>query len=128
MDISGFYESLSALPKSDLNAWQSFFMKFYQAWFSNGRWQQYFKGLVSTIEVTVLALAIGVCLGVIVAIVRTAHAQQRPGTHNPLLAVIDFIFKIYVTVIRGTPMMVQLLIMGFVIFSSSRNTTFVGGS
>ena len=63
MDISGFYESLSALPKSDLNAWQSFFMKFYQAWFSNGRWQQYFKGLVSTIEVTVLALAIGAGAG-----------------------------------------------------------------
>lgn len=126
MDLSGLYESISAIPAAELNGWQSFFVKFYRAWFMNGRWTQYFEGLLSTIEVTVIALAIGVALGVIVAIVRTAYAQRRPGTHNPLLAVIDFIFKIYVTVIRGTPMMVQLLIMGFVVFSSSRNFTFVG--
>ncbi len=126
MDIAGLYETLSAIPAADLSGWQSFFLKFYRAWFMNGRWLQYFEGLLATIEVTVIALAIGVALGVIVAIVRTAYAQQRPGTHNPLLAVIDFIFKIYVTVIRGTPMMVQLLIMGFVVFSSSRNFTFVG--
>lgn len=126
MDITGLYETLSALPKGDLTGWQSFFLKFYQAWFANSRWQQYFKGLASTLEVTVIALAIGVAVGVIVAVVRTAYAQRRPGTHNPILALIDFLFKIYVTVIRGTPMMVQLLIMGFVIFSSSRNTTFVG--
>ena len=46
--------------------------------------------------------------------------------HNPLLAILNAICKIYVTVIRGTPMMVQLLIMGLVIFSSSRNFTMVG--
>ncbi len=126
MDLSGLYESLSALPVGELTAWQSFFVKFYRAWFLNDRWLQYFDGLLTTIEVTAAALAIGVALGVIVAIVRTAYAQRRPGTHNPLLAVIDFIFKVYVTVIRGTPMMVQLLIMGFVVFSSSRNFTLVG--
>ena len=126
MDLTGLYESLSAIPAAELSAWQSFFVKFYRAWFMNGRWTQYFEGLLATIEVTVIALAIGVLLGVVVAIVRTAYAQRRPGTHNPLLAVVNFIFKVYVTVIRGTPMMVQLLIMGFVVFSSSRNFTFVG--
>ena len=126
MDIAGLYETLSAIPAAELSGWQSFFLKFYRAWFMNGRWTQYFEGLLATIEVTVIALAIGVVLGVVVAIVRTAYAQRRPGTHNPILAVVDFIFKIYVTVIRGTPMMVQLLIMGFVVFSSSRNFTFVG--
>ncbi len=126
MDIAGLYETLSAIPAADLSGWQSFFLKFYRAWFMNGRWVQYFEGLLATIEVTVIALAIGVVLGVLVAMVRTAYAQRRPGTHNPILAVIDFIFKIYVTIIRGTPMMVQLLIMGFVVFSSSRNFTLVG--
>ena len=76
--------------------------------------------------VTALALVLGVVLGVIVAIVRTAHDQQRPGKHNPLLGFIDAICKIYVTVIRGTPMLVQMLIMGFVIFKSSRNYTGIG--
>ncbi len=126
MDIAGLYETLSAIPAAELSGWQSFFVRFYRAWFMNGRWMQYFEGLLSTIEVTVIALAIGVVLGVVVAIVRTAYAQRRPGTNNPILAAADFIFKIYVTVIRGTPMMVQLLIMGFVVFSSSRNYTFVG--
>ena len=120
------YETLSAIPVADQTFWQNFFLKFYRAWFYQDRWLTYLEGLLTTIEVTVIALAIGVALGVIVAIVRTAYDQRRPGTHNPLLAVVNFIFKIYVTVIRGTPMMVQLMIMGFVIFASSRNFTLVG--
>ena len=57
---------------------------------------------------------------------RTAHDQQRVGQRNIVLGFFNAIFKVYVTVIRGTPMMVQLLIMGFVIFKTSRNTTMVG--
>lgn len=74
-----------------------------------------------------IALIIGVVLGVLVAIVRTAHDQQRPGRRkNIVLGFANAICKIYVTVIRGTPMMVQMLIMGMVIFASSRNYTMVG--
>ena len=120
------YETLSAIPVADQTFWQNFFLKFYRAWFYQDRWLAYFEGLLTTIEVTAAALAIGVALGVVVAIVRTAYDQRRPGTHNPLLAFVNFIFKIYVTVIRGTPMMVQLMIMGFVIFASSREYTLVG--
>ena len=58
--------------------------------------------------------------------VRVAHDQQRPGKKNPLLGVLNVICKIYTTVIRGTPMLVQLLIMGMVVFASSRNFTAVG--
>jgi polar amino acid transport system permease protein len=69
---------------------------------------------------------IGIVLGVIVAMVRTAHDQQRKGKKNPILGVLDGICRVYITVIRGTPMMVQLLIMGFVIFSTSRDYTMIG--
>ena len=69
---------------------------------------------------------IGIILGVVVSLIRTAHDQQRPGHHNPVLAVLNLICKVYITVIRGTPMMVQLLIMGLVIFANSRNFTAVG--
>ena len=65
-------------------------------------------------------------LGIVVAVIRTAHDQQRLGRRNPVLGVVNALCKIYVTIIRGTPMMVQLLIMGFVIFKSSRNFTMVG--
>lgn len=118
------YEALPVV--AERNFWQNFYGKFYQAWFAEGRWVSYFKGLATTLQVTVMALAIGVVLGVLVAVIRTAHDQQRPGRHNPLLGIINGICKVYVTVIRGTPMMVQLMIMGFVIFKSSRSFTMVG--
>ena len=106
--------------------WQEFFVRFYQAFLEGDRWQQYLRGVGVTLLVTAMALAIGVALGIVVAMVRTAHDQQRPGRRNPLLGVINLLCKIYVTVIRGTPMMVQIMIMGMVIFSSSRNYTMVG--
>ena len=92
----------------------------------NPSFWQYFEGLGTTILVTILALLIGVILGVVVAVIRTGHDQQRKGKHNPVLAVLNLICKIYVTVIRGTPMLVQLMIMGFVVFQNSRNFTMVG--
>ena len=110
----------------DLAFWQTFFVKFYQAFIEADRWQQYFKGVGTTLLVTAMALAMGVILGILVAIVRTAHDQQRPGHKNILLGIADLVCRVYVTVIRGTPMMVQLLIMGMVIFSSSRNFTLIG--
>ena len=106
--------------------WQEFYVYFYQAFIEGDRWMQYLKGVGTTLIVTALALIIGIALGVLVAIVRTAHDQQRPGNHNFLLGIVNAICKVYVTIIRGTPMMVQLLIMGFVIFKSSRNFTYVG--
>ncbi len=124
MDFDQIYETFRALE--DPNFWQDAYMKFYRAWFEGDRWLQYFRGLLTTLEVTVIALLIGVVLGILVAVVRTAHDQQRPGRHNPVLGFINLICKIYVTIIRGTPMMVQMLIMGFVIFASSRNSTMVG--
>lgn len=106
--------------------WQEIFVKFYQAFIEADRWTQYLSGVGTTLLVTAMALVLGVMLGVLVAMVRTAHDQQRPGHRNILLGFVNLICKIYVTVIRGTPMMVQLLIMGMVIFASSRNFTMVG--
>ena len=122
------YTQWKALMTSgaDIPFWQEFYVKFYQAYIESDRWQQYLEGVGATLMVTALSLLIGVLLGVIVAIVRTAHDQQRPGSKNFVLGIFDVICRIYVTVIRGTPMLVQLLIMGFVIFSSSRNYTAVG--
>ena len=110
----------------DLPFWQEFYVKFFQAFIDSNRWLQYLRGVGNTLIVTALSLIIGVILGVLVAVVRTAHDQQRPGKKNPILGIIDGICRVYVTVIRGTPMLVQLLIMGFVIFSTSRQYTAVG--
>ena len=110
----------------DLAFWQEFFVYFYQAFIEADRWKQYLSGVGTTLWVTAMALALGIALGILVAIIRTAHDQQRPGKKNFLLGIGDRICRVYVTLIRGTPMMVQLLIMGMVIFSSSRNFTMIG--
>ena len=100
--------------------------RFYTAFLEGSRWKLYLQGVASTLELTVIALILGIILGLVVAVIRTAHDQQRLGQHNPLLAVLNTLCKVYTTVIRGTPMMVQLLIWGFVIFKTSRNHTMVG--
>ena len=102
----------------DPTFWETIYQQFYTAFLEKDRWQQYLEGMVSTLQVTVVALLLGIVLGVLVAVIRSAHDQQRPGRHNFVLGIVNFICKIYTTIIRGTPMMVQLLIMGMVIFTS----------
>ena len=114
------------IANEEVSFFQEFFVKFYQAFIEKDRWVQYLDGITTTLLVTAIALGIGIVLGVLVAIVRTAHDQQRPGKKSFLLGIVNLICQVYVTVIRGTPMMVQLLIMGLVVFSSSRNFTAVG--
>ena len=109
-----------------LSFWQDFYVKFYQAFLEADRWKQYLNGVGTTLLVTAMALALGILLGVIVAMIRTAHDQQMPGHRNLLLGLMNAVGKVYTTVIRGTPMMVQLLIMALVIFKSSRSFTSIG--
>ena len=126
-NMEALYNTWKAIGVSggDLSFFQNFFVKFYQAFIEADRWKQYLEGMGTTLYVTVIAILIGIVLGVIVASIRTAHDQQR-RKKNIILGILNFICKVYVTVIRGTPMMVQLMIMGFVIFKSSRNFTMVG--
>ena len=122
------YELLKELLNSGttLSFGQNFFFKFYQAFILKDRWLQYINGVGTTLLVTAIALALGIVLGSVVALVRVAHDQQRPGHRNPVLGFFNIICEIYTTIIRGTPMMVQLLIMSMVIFANSRNFTMVG--
>jgi len=100
--------------------------RIHMAFLENGRWKLYLQGLGTTLELTVVALLFGVLLGLVVAMVRTAHDQQRPGRKNPLLGLMNVLCQIYTTVIRGTPMLVQLFIWTFVIMKSERNKVLVG--
>ena len=99
----------------------------YTAFVEGDRWKLYLKGLGLTLEMTVVALCFGLVLGLIVAVIRTAHDQQRVDRRkNPLLGLLNGICQIYTTVIRGTPMLVQLFIWTFVIFPSVRNKVLIG--
>ena len=101
---------------------------FVQTFITDDRWQIFLRGFGVTIRTAVLALVIGIVLGVLVAIIRTQHDSRRSkknGIGTVLLNIAYVICRIYLTVIRGTPMMVQLMIMYFVIFASTRRTIMV---
>ena len=86
--------------------------RFYLNFIKDDRFMYLWNGLIITLEVTLFATLIGICLGFIVAIIRATY--DRTGK----LKVLNAICQVYLTVIRGTPAVVQLLIMYFVIFGS----------
>lgn len=124
--MPALYEQLVAMAPGEITWYQAFFVKFYRAFLVADRWKLYLQGLEQTVILTVLALMLGIALGLLVGVIRTAHDQQRPGRRSLVLGVLNALCKIYTTVIRGTPMVVQFLIMGLVVFASSRNKTMVG--
>lgn len=93
------------------------------------RWTFITSGLKNTLIITFLSLLVGVFLGIIVAIIRSSfdktYSEMRRGTKKFLFWIVDAICKIYLTVIRGTPVVVQLMIMYYIIFASSRNSLMV---
>ncbi len=90
---------------------QSFGEKFYHNFVEDNRWHYLLDGLANTLLITVFSLIIGLCLGFLVAYVRVTH-------HNTgRLKVPSAICGGYLSVIRGTPVVVQLMIIYFVLFS-----------
>lgn len=102
--------------------WSKFSADFYQSFIQDNRYLYLLRGLGVTIQVAVLALILGTVLGTIVAVIRTAHDQKRKKSktiNSMILDVLNWFCQVYLTIIRGTPMMVQLLIMYFVILKGS---------
>ena len=78
------YELLKELLNSGtkLSFGQEFFFKFYQAFILKDRWTQYIKGVSTTLLVTAIALALGIVLGSVVALVRVAHTSSAPAAET----------------------------------------------
>ena len=89
-----------------------FIDKLKETFVTDDRWVYLVRGLGNTLIITVCAAVIGIILGFVVAMIRSTH--DKTGK----LKVGNFICRIYLTVIRGTPMVVQLMIMYFVIFAT----------
>ena len=93
-----------------LQTWQD---KFVANFIEENRWKYLLDGLKVTLQITFFAVLIGIALGFLVAIVRSTY--DRTGK----LKILNLLCKLYLTVIRGTPVVVQLLIIYFVIFGST---------
>ena len=92
----------------------TFIDQFKQNFIEANRWKYIVNGLGVTLRVTLFAVLIGIAIGFVVAIIRSTY--EKTGK----LKILNFLCNIYLTVIRGTPVVVQLLIIYFVIFSSMR--------
>ena len=88
------------------------------------RCQWIVNGLVATLKITAVSLVIGIVIGIVVAAIRSSYdknresMKKRGGIGYIVLSVLNSICKVYLTIIRGTPVVVQLLIFYFVILAS----------
>lgn len=109
---------------------QNFAEQFTMAFITDDRWKYIVKGLGNTLLLTFFSLILGVVIGIVVSAIRSTYDKQysqlKKGIGKGLLAFFDKICKIYLTVIRGTPVMVQILIIFFVIMASSKNKILCG--
>ncbi len=103
---------------------EEFCYDLYKSFLFDDRYQMYVKGLGNTLLLTALALLMGIVLGVIIALLRATwdkNSSSMSGLPKLGLGIVNFLCNIYLTVIRGTPVLVQLMIWYFVVFASSRN-------
>lgn len=92
--------------------WEDLKIKFIQNFITDNRYRYILNGLGVTLKVTVFAVLLGIVIGLIIAIIRSTC--DKTGK----LKILNFFCNIYLTVIRGTPVVVQLMIIYFVIFGS----------
>ncbi len=109
--------------------WAEWKDRLYTNFVADDRYMYLLKGLWMTLKITFFAVLLGIVLGVIAAIVRSTHDKNvedmRPGFGRFLLKFLNALVKLYLTVIRGTPVVVQLMITYYIIFASSTNQMLV---
>ncbi len=105
--------------------------KIIKVFFEDDRYKQILTGFSNTLKITAGALVLGIVIGIVIAAIRTSFDKNkesmklRGGIGYYVLAVLNAICKIYLTIFRGTPIVVQLMIMYFVVFANSDNGVMV---
>jgi len=98
---------------------EKFIISFNKTFIVDGRYKLFLSGIKNTVTIAFFATLIGIVIGLIVAIIRYSTKN------NKKLFILDLICNVYVSVIRGTPVVVQLLIMYYTIFVNIDNTVFI---
>lgn len=115
-----------------MNWFQNLIDQFKFVFVEGDRYQQMLTGLKNTLLITAGALVIGIVIGVVIASIRSSFdknkesLKMRGGIGYYILAFLNFICKIYLTIIRGTPVVVQLMIAYFIVFVSAKDGVPVG--
>lgn len=105
----------------------SFKQEFILNFIDKNRWQLLLEGLGNTVLIASFACLIGIAIGMFISVVRTTWEGKKPTNRVArfLMGFLNGLCKLYVSVIRGTPVVVQLLLMYFVVFASSDNSLMV---
>ena len=93
--------------------------QFNAAFITDDRWKLYFQGLWTTLEIVLFATILGLAVGTISCLMYMSTTKKGKPT------VLHYIAMIYIDIIRGTPSVLQLLIMWFIIMKSSTNGVLV---
>ena len=117
-----------ALEANTLNFWQNLYKEIYMNLIKDDRWLQYLKGLGITLQVSFYAILVGVALGTLLAILRLPQVQNVSARGkgfwaNLGVAIVKLLSKFagcYINLFRGTPLLLQVLIINFGIFGSVR--------
>ena len=97
--------------------------KFIETFITDDRYKFFTTGLGNTIVITIFAAILGILLGFLIAVIRTTH--DTLPRKNIGIKILNAIAKVYLTVIRGTPTTVQLLIMYYIIMVGSTNKVLI---
>ena len=93
------------------------------------RWEYLVTGLGNTLLLTLVALIVGVLIGIVVAAVRSTYDKTaetaRPSFGRRVFGFFNGLCKVYLTVVRGTPVVVQVMIFFYVIFATAKDGTMV---
>ncbi len=112
--------------------WQNFVEEFTFVFIEDNRYQHLVNGFFNTLKITGGALVVGIVIGIIIAAIRSSFDKNREsmklrgGVGYYLLKLLNGFCKLYLTVIRGTPVVVQLMICYFLIFVDTQNGVPVG--
>jgi His/Glu/Gln/Arg/opine family amino acid ABC transporter permease subunit len=105
--------------------WEKLKSTFILNFIDGNRWRYLWVGLGNTLRITFAALILGIILGAVIAVVRASWdkngEEMRKGFSKSILRFFNGLFKLYLTVFRGTPVVVQLMILYYIVFVSSNN-------
>ena len=99
--------------------WDTLVMQFKSTFIIDNRWKVFLTGFKNTLLITIVAALIGVVLGTVIAVIHYNAAQKhkRKTLMTYLVAIADKVCMVYVAVMRGTPVAIQLMIMAFLLMA-----------
>ncbi|MBQ6702193.1 MAG: amino acid ABC transporter permease [Clostridia bacterium] len=115
--LTGFFNSISEYFG---DVWDSFYEGFYKTFLKDDRWKFFLEGIENTLIIAIGATLMGILIGIVISVVKVLHAKTGK------LIILNWIFEIYTTVIRGTPVVLQLIIAYNIIFINIENAVLVG--